>query len=376
MMTSESTARLTQIDHVRRAMIAGQSHAPQALNGRDWVWQSWRRCLDQGAGPQHTVDFNAISRSCIRETRAMHQSLVEVVQPIVQQLAAAIAPLRYFVLLTDATGTVIHTAGVDRRHGRHARTIARIGLDLSEPSAGTTAISGALNEQAPVWLHRGEHFFSNFSVYSCAGAPLWGPVGRCLGMLDVTGVHAVERPELMHLVSQYALYIENALLEAQPRRLLLRLHWASAWDAARADDGGLLAVDGDGVIVGSNRAARLMLPQLLHDNHQQQHLKDLFAVPWSELFDLEKTGRRRTVPLWSGLHVQVAAQGRYADARPARPAQAGSPQRTLKAIEAELVLQAVRESGGRVDVAARALGLSRATVYRRLRSIRNLPRKN
>ena len=38
----------------------------------------------------------------------------------------------------------------------------------------------------------------------------------------------------------------------------------------------------------------------------------------------------------------------------------------MKALETELIHQAVREAGGNVDAAARQLGLSRATVYRRL----------
>ena len=41
-----------------------------------------------------------------------------------------------------------------------------------------------------VWLHRGEHFFADTGIYSCAGAPLFGPDGTCLGMIDVTGVQA------------------------------------------------------------------------------------------------------------------------------------------------------------------------------------------
>jgi alginate O-acetyltransferase complex protein AlgI len=46
----------------------------------------------------------------------------------------------------------------------------------------TTAIGAALSELQPVWLHRGEHFFDATSSYSCAGAPLFGPWGECVGM--------------------------------------------------------------------------------------------------------------------------------------------------------------------------------------------------
>jgi hypothetical protein len=57
-------------------------------------------------------------------------------------------------------------------------------------AVGTTAIGAALAELQPVWLHRGEHFFlRNTGMYTCAGAPVFGPDGPLYaGMLDLTGI--------------------------------------------------------------------------------------------------------------------------------------------------------------------------------------------
>lgn len=364
--------RLAQIARARNALLAGAPlPAPRDLAGRDWIWESWQRCLDRGGEPGRTVEFAPVSCAGSRDAQDANRELLAVADPILQRLARAIAPLRYFVLLTDVTGTVIGTAGVDSHLDADARALARVGVDLSEQSVGTTAISGALREQAPVWLHRGEHFFDNVGVFSCAGAPLWGPDGQCVGMVDLTGARAQERPELVHLVSAYAREVEHALLTATPYTLALRLAWASRWPLAEAPDHGLLCCDADGRIVGTDRVARQMLPQLQGTQPGGWHLKELFALPWPELFDLARTGGARTVPLWSGLHVHVtpldAARSPPAAARtPA--AQPESSVRPLRTVETELVFRAVREAGGRVDVAARALGISRATVYRRLRS--------
>lgn len=377
METTQQQQRLAQIGRVRAAMRAGGDQPPampgQPLGERNWVWQSWQRCLGQGADPEHAAAFSPVTRSRMREAAAANRQLVHIAQPILHRLARAIAPLHYFVLLTDAHGTVLHAAGTRGRTDSATRAIARPGLDLSEQSAGTTAISGALAEQAPVWLHRGEHFYSNMAAYSCAGAPLRGPTGQCVGMIDLTGVQAVERPELMHLVAQHARQVEDALLLAQPHALAIHLEWPSLGGVAQPVAGGLLCVDADGRAVGSNQTAQQMLPQL---QQAQPHLEDLFATPWTRLFDLARSGQPCRLPLWSGLHMQVRCQrhgnGKLAptqarDQPPAAPP--GVPRvRKLKTVEAELVLQAVREAGGRVDVAARALGISRATVYRRLRA--------
>ena len=99
--------------------------------------------------------------------------------------------------------------------------IARIGVDLSERAVGTTAIGAALAERVPVWLHRGEHFFDDTAVYSCAGAPLFGPDGDCVGMLDLTGVLAPQRRALRHLVALAARRIGNALVRTRPHALRL-----------------------------------------------------------------------------------------------------------------------------------------------------------
>ena len=119
-------------------------------------------------------------------------------------------------MLTNQDGIVIDAHGPIDRADARADLITRIGVDLSEDAVGTTAIGAALSELQPVWLHRGEHFFADTSVYSCAGAPLFGPDGRCVGMLDLTGIDAAERPELKHLAAQSVRSIENALTLTAP----------------------------------------------------------------------------------------------------------------------------------------------------------------
>lgn len=379
MSATQSEPRLAQIARARSTLLARGAHPLQPgspdQDGRDWIRQSWQRCLARGAEPERRIDFEPIPHLSDKRIRESQRRLLHVANPILQRLARTIAPLHYFVLLTDAAGTVIGTAGVDRRLGADARALARVGVDLSEPSVGTTAISGALREQRPVWLHRGEHFFSNVGVFSCAGAPLWDPDGQCIGMIDLTGMHAAERPELVHLVARYAREVEHALLASTPHALALALSWAPGWQVAGSADQGLVCSDRDGCVVGANRVARQMLPQLQAGRAEGWHLKDLFAVAWTELFDLAASGQGKTIPLWSGLRVHVSAQ-RDRSQNPAAGGASGppgQPVRPLRAVEAELVLRAVREAGGRVDLAARALGISRATVYRRLRGQRTEP---
>jgi sigma-54 dependent transcriptional regulator, acetoin dehydrogenase operon transcriptional activator AcoR len=355
--------RMALIESARRAVLSeGGLHAAPWVE--PWIDRSWRRCLAQGLRPHQALSIQAVSAPATQRTIEASRPLLQAAAPVIQSLTRAMADTRYFAILTDAQGVVIDVNGPVDRHNPQASLIARLGVDLSEQAVGTTAIGATLAELQPVWLHRGEHFFDDTGVYSCAGAPLFGPDGRCMGMLDLTGIHVVERPALKHLVAQSAKRIENALTLAQPHQLLLRMHWPG--NSPDEDSAGLVCIDADGFVTGTNRAAAEMLT--LKTGAPWHHCSDVFAVPFETLFDDARSARAtRELPLWSGLRLTVSARlnnesGRATVQRPAR-----SPSVTLKDVEAALIRKAVEDARGSVMQAAQVLGISRATVYRKLR---------
>ncbi len=352
--------RLALIADARRAVLHDGALAP-AMGVEPWIERSWRRCLASGQRPEQRVGFDVVSSQVLRRTLESNHDLVDAARPVLQTLGRAIANTRFFAILTNASGVVVDVNGPIDRSDRRASMITRIGVDLSEACVGTTAIGAALAEQQPVWLHRGEHFFADTSVYSCAGAPLFGPDGACVGMLDLTGIEAVERPELRHLVVQSARSIENALTQRQPHSLMVRLNWTG--HALGDDSDGMVCLDGDGWVTGANPTARQMVSQLGAFERERVHASELFALPFEMLFDAgEQASAPMEVPLWSGLRLQARAQ-RPGDGITGSPSQ---DRMRLKEIEITLIRKAVADAKGNVQQAARALGISRATVYRKL----------
>ncbi len=374
---ASDTSRSVAIAQARRHWIDGEgpSHALPSGAPRiePWITRSWQRCIEAGQRPQHRVTFDAVSHAAAARVAEQHHALVSAARPVIDRLSRAIADTRYFAILTDADGIVIDVGalpgGTDAAD-RHARDIARIGIDLSERAVGTTAIGAALAEHESVWLHRGEHFFDATSVYSCAGAPLFGPEGDCIGMLDLTGVQVAERPELRHLASQSVRGIENALVQRHPCALLLQLAWPGSAENEASD--GLLCVDAEGRVTGANAAARQMLHQPLMRQRAALNCSDLFALPLDMLFDAARRGDAVEVPLWSGLRMRVRPRrggaegidGLAATGTHVPPASADRPR--LRDVETALIRKAVTDAKGNVAEAARALGISRATVYRKL----------
>ena len=374
LITSAPLARRDAISRARQTLLG-----ERGLHGSDgliqpWIERSWQRCLTLGHEPQLVLAFDALSSATIRRAADANQALALAARPVLRELGRALTNTQYFAILTNADGVVVDVNGPIDRRDRRADLITRLGVNLSERSVGTTAIGSALAELQPVWLHQGEHFFDATSSYSCAGAPLFGPRGECVGMLDLTGVDAPERPELKHLATQSARSIENALALTQSHALLLRLNWPGHHLGEDAD--GLIGLDRDGFVTTSNSAARQMVPQLCGSaaTLAPTHSSELFALPFEMLFDAAlHAASVLEVPLWSGLLLQALAlppadaNGSGGAVHGPLTSHAPAPdQRRLRDIETALIRMAVDEARGNVAKAALRLGVSRATVYRKL----------
>lgn len=350
--------------------MAGHLPMPQGMS--PWVWRSWQRCMAQGRDPHEKVVFDAVGPHALSHLQEEYQALLQAARPVMTQLVGAVGAMRYFSLLTDANGLVLEVQGpVDHRDMR-ALAVGRVGVDLSERSVGTSAIGAALAEHNPVWLHQQEHFFDDLRAYSCAGAPIFGPQGQCLGMLDITGIDVPERPELLHLALRCARAIEDRLLRALPHALMLHVNWPGGPLGQEGE--GLLAFDADGCLLGSNTVARQLIPRPAqppgYNLPVQSH--ELLALPWANLVDhvRQRPEALMQLPLWSGLRLQALAQAGaqlqapgMAGGAPGNAAAAPSPLRTSEHL---LIQQALQEAQGNISLAAKNLGLSRATLYRRL----------
>lgn len=360
--------RLAAIARARKRLMQDGAALPAGWIA-PWIERSWQRCVALGFEAHQRVAFDQVSAAHMRRTADANRRLVHSARALVEQLARAIVNTRYFVILTNAEGVVVHACGAIDRHDARAQCITRIGTDLSERAIGTAAIGTALAERQSVWLHQGEHFYTDTSVYSCAGAPIFAPDGQCIGMLDLTGIDAPERPELRHLVSQVAARVQNALLQETAHRLQIRLSWPGNSLGSEAD--GLVCVDADGCITGANQIAREMAPALAASGHSRQSIGDVFGVTPELLFDAaRKPDARIEIPLWSGLKLQALPQdGPRENASVLLPRALRTlhhENTPLRDVEVALIRKAVDQAKGNVAKAARNLGIGRATVYRKL----------
>jgi sigma-54 dependent transcriptional regulator, acetoin dehydrogenase operon transcriptional activator AcoR len=352
-LSTLSEDRLLSIDARRRAVLLdGERPSPDS-----WLERSWLRCIAAGHKPGDQALFQAASASlsdCVQEE---NQPLIAASQPVMAQLGKAIANTQYFAVLTDSNGIVLSASGAFDKTDRRVVQLTTTGIDLSESAIGTTAIGAALAEKRAVWLHRGEHFLDDNRIYSCAGMPIFGTKNECLGMLDLTGIEVPERRELVHLAARSAKDIQNALLSRAVRigraQKILQLQWLGC-DFDNANDG-LIAFDDQGNTSGFNSAALNWVPDLA--SQPVQPSEAIFSINTSQFFASLHGEKTATLALWSGIQVQ---------ARWLPESTQTTTGSSLRNVEAELISRAITATKGNVAVAAEKLGISRATLYRKL----------
>lgn len=307
-------ARTPSAHHVARVEAALSTNAPaRSALAASWRRSSERHKLDPGAkaAPRQLAD------SELRDHRDAMGPLLHAAQPSLDRLYQAVGGSGCCVLLADSNGVP-----VDRRGASVDDPVFRgwglwTGAVWDEGSEGTNGIGTCLIEHRLLTIHRDQHFLARNSSLSCSATPIWNHDAKLAGVLDVSSCRADTTDGFVELI-RLALVDAARRIEAEVFRL--------AFPDARivlTENGGLVAVDRDDLVVGASRAAR----------------QSLGLTP-------ERLGR----PL---------------------PAQdvlgAGLPCESLDNAERAVLARALARANGNVSAAAAALGISRATLHRKLK---------
>jgi len=162
------------------------------------------------------------------------------------------------VVLADRRGMLMHTLGDPVFVDKAERVALTSGASWHEAHRGTNAIGTALAEGCAVEVHGGEHYLERNGFLTCAASPILSATGDLLGILDISGDYRNGHAHALGLVSTAARMIENRLLAATCKRNI-RLHLHSAPEGIGSVAEGIVAVSGDGWIVGANRMALAQL---------------------------------------------------------------------------------------------------------------------
>ena len=220
----------------------------------DVIEQSHERCAALGVSRIERPDLALLGRADLTLARERNRRLHEQAAPVMEMLYGQIINTHNMVVLTDATGTVLHSIGDDDFLERADKVALKPGANWSETAKGTNAVGTALVQETPTLVHADEHYLHANHFLTCSAAPILDPRGNMLGVLDVSGDHRSYHQHTMALVKMSARMIENRWL-SDDHRHALRLHFHSRPEFIGTLMEGILALNAEGKIVGGNRSA-------------------------------------------------------------------------------------------------------------------------
>lgn len=302
---------------VEAAIKSGQA-------ARSAVVASWCRSarLHQ-LDPEGTRPPVRLTQSELLLARERAGSLLRAALPAMDRLHQAMGAAGCCVLLAGHDGVPVERRGSVCDDATFESWGLWTGAIWSEEREGTNGIGTALVERRPLTIDRDQHFFSRNTLLSCTAAPIYDHEANLAGVLDVSSCRA-DRTDLFAdlirlAVGEAVRRIETDLFREafKPARLLLL-------PGADGHGGGLLAIDADDLVIGATRSARLALGLAPESALRPVPAADLLGGP-------------------------------------------GETTEQLGDVQRSVLQRALLRADGNVSAAAKALGVSRATLHRKLK---------
>lgn len=172
----------------------------------------WGRAKRLGApvdGPP--CEQGLIRGERLRQRAASLEELRALGASVLERSGGWLASHGYLLLLADREGIVVHTAGGGAFLEESRRVRLMPGASWSESERGTNAIGTALAEERAVSVVGAAHFSRSFHGLVCYAAPVRGPDGQIVGVLDATSDLGRADPAVAAAVVASAQAIEESL---------------------------------------------------------------------------------------------------------------------------------------------------------------------
>ncbi|UVK45228.1 GAF domain-containing protein [Mesorhizobium sp. AR07] len=284
---------------------------------------SWRRSLTlHGLDPAERKAPRRLTAGELSQARQRMEPLLRAADSSLDRLYLAVGGVGCCVLLADRDGIPVERRGAVADDDTFDEWGLWTGTAWSEDSEGTNGIGTCLADQRALTIHRDQHFFARNTLLSCTTAPIYDHEGNLAAALDVSSCRSDLTEGFVNLI---AIAVGDAArrIEAENFRLTFSNVRILLAPVAERSTGALIAVDADDLVVGATRSARLAL----------------------------------------GITQQTLAKG-----LPAADILGGSARASEDLDEAErgVVQRAIARAEGNVSAAASNLGISRATLHRKL----------
>jgi sigma-54 dependent transcriptional regulator, acetoin dehydrogenase operon transcriptional activator AcoR len=235
-----------------RSIFFEQGNTPEGLID-PVIARSWERCRRFGLTETSLLaEPEFLDRVAVKNERERNRHLLTHGRPIMEHVFDQIRESGSMVVLADASGLLLETFGDPEFANRADRVLLAAGASWDENKRGTNAIGTALHEEGPVEVLGAEHFLKSNGFLTCCACPIFGPDGRLVGVLDISGDYPGQQRHTLGLVKLSSAIVEKRLFETtHGQDMLVGFH--SHPDYLGSPKEGTAAVSPDGRILAINR---------------------------------------------------------------------------------------------------------------------------
>ena len=236
------------------------------------IGRSWQRCLDNGLDSNAPVRNAVLTEYELEHRHEQHHLLLSHARPEMDTLNEQIAHTNSVVILTDAEGVVLHSAGERHFLNQSQQVALSPGSSWNEEHRGTNAIGTALVERAALSVQGAEHFMSHHHILSCSAVPIFSGSNELVGTLDVSNDVLIPQQHTLALVKMAAQMIENRMFRATHQgEIVVHFHARPEFIGTLWE--GIAIFSADGELIAINRSGQF---QLALNTRSPLHFDQLF----------------------------------------------------------------------------------------------------
>lgn len=292
-----------------REMFFGAGDLPAGLID-PLIARSWERCRRFGlAEGGAVIAADSLDRTALKTEQERNRHLLFQGRPIMEHVFEQIRESGCMVVLADSNGLLLETVGDAGFLDRARRVALSAGASWDEMRCGTNAIGTALAEEMPAEVIGAEHFLTHNGFLTCCASPIFGPDGRLVGVLDISGDYRSHQRHTMGLVRLSSQLVEKRLFETlHGRDIIVCFH--SRADCIGSPKEGMAAVSADGQIVAINRSG-LDILRIRQVDAVRRDFGMVFETNIAPLIDRARVDSQATSEIVVGtqrLYVQLRGQ--------------------------------------------------------------------
>ena len=333
------------------------------------ISDSWSRCIAEGLDPFKDPKQSVISSVELKEIKKKNEALRKIILPELELLYSQIAGTNFMVAYSDENGLVLDTIYDKTCLQTDVGKTVIPGSIWAEKVCGTNGLGLSVELKKPTIVSGKEHFFIAHENISCFASPIINYDGKTIGIIDASTDYMSREQHTLALVKLATRSIETKLfLKKFENELILSFHPRQEYLSTTSV--GLLAVNGDGLIVGANSNAKIMLNGLV--DLKNENFNKIFTNSFSSIASdlLNNKTLKITDHLGSSVFVvksQIFKKNKFVETKKEKKRSTckNCEDTKIKREKCTLIRSTFDETNN-ISATSRKLGVSRTTIYKHL----------